>query len=558
MPGLKNIQSTYKERQQEIIFNIALEAEQRSLLESGLWFHDDVRNNFYYASYLFAAAVDDSFELPFDREQAKQKAQDVLLEILMLQNRQPGTELYGHWPLGLNPVPRDASPHELPVELMGNLLAYFCKRYGGALNAQLRIVLNTAFGHIYRSDFYRKPVVTIGHHEAKYTAAKLIFGTMFADEILLEDGRQSLKDTLAYIRTKGMPEYGSLPWFWHWVQAFTCALELVPPEDTELTTSLKEMLDHLWNVRAEFYLRGAWVGAHSRGWPHDVPGDANVLHDYVQFGDFQLPEMMPRTEYAGLLFYQASDEILAAAMNHQSPVEVRKITQKVVPTDPQPQPLLHSYAYITEEFAAGGMWERVEEFDNEQLRWAFSLPVSGEGGANQLYFFHPGQGYNEGDPRHQSRYMEVLYHKNVIISLFPIPQGEKNTIIGVLPQGEWKQEPNTLYGQVGETYVVIYLSHSYQLQERSRFIEVSVAGMPGGVIVEALGIKKAAECGIIGLEAFAAAMAHKERNFEVGEVLAANYINMDGESLVLSISRESELPQAQLNGIQISLDHYSV
>ncbi|AIQ74977.1 hypothetical protein NST41_19335 [Paenibacillus sp. FSL L8-0696] len=558
MPGLKNIQSTYKERQQEIIFNIALEAEQRSLLESGLWFHDDVRNNFYYASYLFAAAVDDSFELPFDREQAKQKAQDVLLEILMLQNRQPGTELYGHWPLGLNPVPRDASPHELPVELMGNLLAYFCKRYGGALNAQLRIVLNTAFGHIYRSDFYRKPVVTFGHHEAKYTAAKLIFGTMFADEILLEDGRQSLKDTLAYIRTKGMPEYGSLPWFWHWVQAFTCALELVPPEDTELTTSLKEMLDHLWNVRAEFYLRGAWVGAHSRGWPHDVPGDANVLHDYVQFGDFQLPEMMPRTEYAGLLFYQASDEILAAAMNHQSPVEVRKITQKVVPTDPQPQPLLHSYAYITEEFAAGGMWERVEEFDNEQLRWAFSLPVSGEGGANQLYFFHPGQGYNEGDPRHQSRYMEVLYHKNVIISLFPIPQGEKNTIIGVLPQGEWKQEPNTLYGQVGETYVVIYLSHSYQLQERSRFIEVSVAGMPGGVIVEALGIKKAAECGIIGLEAFAAAMAHKERNFEVGEVLAANYINMDGESLVLSISRESELPQAQLNGIQISLDHYSV
>lgn len=464
----------------------------------------------------------------------------------MLQNRQPGTELYGHWPLGLNPVPRDASPHELPVELMGNLLAYFCKRYGGALNAQLRIVLNTAFGHIYRSDFYRKPVVTFGHHEAKYTAAKLIFGTMFADEILLEDGRQSLKDTLAYIRTKGMPEYGSLPWFWHWVQAFTCALELVPPEDTELTTSLKEMLDHLWNVRAEFYLRGAWVGAHSRGWPHDVPGDANVLHDYVQFGDFQLPEMMPRTEYAGLLFYQASDEILAAAMNHQSPVEVRKITQKVVPTDPQPQPLLHSYAYITEEFAAGGMWERVEEFDNEQLRWAFSLPVSGEGGANQLYFFHPGQGYNEGDPRHQSRYMEVLYHKNVIISLFPIPQGEKNTIIGVLPQGEWKQEPNTLYGQVGETYVVIYLSHSYQLQERSRFIEVSVAGMPGGVIVEALGIMKAAECGIIGLEAFAAAMAHKERNFEVGEVLAANYTNMDGESLVLSISRSQNYRKLSL------------
>lgn len=46
------IQSSYKERQQEIIFKIALEAERRPLLESGLWFHDDVRNNFYYGSYL--------------------------------------------------------------------------------------------------------------------------------------------------------------------------------------------------------------------------------------------------------------------------------------------------------------------------------------------------------------------------------------------------------------------------------------------------------------------------------------------------------------------------
>ncbi|MEK3659650.1 hypothetical protein NSQ29_08790 [Paenibacillus sp. FSL F4-0236] len=552
------IQSTYQDRQQEIIISIALEAQRQPLLESGLWFHDDVRNNFYYASYLFAAAVDDSLSLPFDREEAKQKAQDVLLETLMLQNRQPGTELYGHWPLGLNPVPREASPHELPVEIMGSLMAYFCKRYGGALNAQLRIVLNTAFGHIYRSDFYRKPVITFGHHEAKYTAAKLIFGTMFADDVLVEEGRQSLKDTLTYIRSKGMPEYGSLPWFWHWIQAFTCALELVPTEDTDLITTLKDMLDHLWKVRAEFYLHGAWVGAHSRGWPHDVPGDANVLHDYVQFGDFKLSEAMPRTEYAGLLFYKAPDEALTAAMNRRTPVETTKITQKVVPADPNAQPLLHSYAYITEDFAAGGMWERVEEFDNEQLRWTFSLPVNGEGGSNQLFFFHPGQGYNEGDPRHQSRYMEVLYHKNVVISLFPIPQGEKNTIIGVLPHGEWMQDPNALFGQVGDVYFAIYLSQSYQLQERPGYIEVTVQGMPGGVIVEAIGVKESAERGIIGLDAFVIAMAHNEPQFEMEGGLAAHYTTSNGERLHLSMVSESEQPRALLNGVKISLENYTV
>lgn len=558
MPESNRIQSTYKDRQREIIFTIALEAERRPLLASGLWFHDDVRNNFYYASYLFAAAVDNSLEVPFDREQAKKKAQDVLLEILMLQNRLPGTELYGHWPLGLNPVPREASPHELPVEIMGSLLAYFCKMYGALLNAQLRIVIHTAFGHIYRSDFYRKPVVTFGHHEAKYTAAKLIFGTMFADEMLVEDGRQSLKDTLAHIRTKGMPEYGSLPWFWHWVQSFTCALELTPAEDIDLQTTLKEMLDHLWNVRAEFHLQGAWVGAHARGWPHDIPGDANVLHDYVQFGDFKLPDAMPRTEYAGLLYYKAPDEVLAVAMNRQTPVEVTKITQKVVPADPNPGPLLHSYAYITEDFAAGGMWERVEEFDNEQLRWAFSLPVSGDGGANQLYFFQPGQGFNEGDPRHQSRYTEVLYHKNVIISLFPIPEGEEGAVIGVLPQGEWKILPKGLFGQVGTAYFAIYLSHPYHLQERPGFIEVSIKGMQVGVVVEAISVKQSIERGIDRLEAFAVAMDQRKPLFETKDGIEVDYTTTNGDKLHLSISREQESPQALLNGIQISLDNYSV
>jgi len=327
-------------------------------------------------------------------------------------------------------------------------------------------------------------------------------------------------------------------------------------EDIDLQTTLKEMLDHLWNVRAEFYLQGAWVGAHARGWPHDIPGDANALHDYVQFGDFKLPDAMPRTEYAGFLYYKAPDEVLTTAMNRQTPVEVTKITQKVVPADPNRQTLLHSYAYITEDFAAGGMWERVEEFDNEQLRWAFSLPVSGDGGANQLYFFHPGRGYTEGDPRHQSRYTEVLYHKNVIISLFPIPEGEDGTIIGVLPQGEWKQLPYALFGKVGAAYFAIYLSHPYHLQERSRFIEVSIKGMQIGVVVEAIGVKQSIERVIDGLEAFAEAMAQKGPKLEMTESLGVDYITTNGDRLDLSISRESASPQALINGKQVSLDNY--
>ncbi|QQZ60247.1 hypothetical protein JI735_27595 [Paenibacillus sonchi] len=555
MGELQAAAGAHQARQNEIIYNIAIEAERLPLLDSGLWFHDDVRNNFYYASYLFAAAVEPGFELPFDREAGKCKAEAVLLETVLLQNRQPGTCLYGHWPLGLHPLPREAAPHELPVEIMGSLMVWFCKHYGSRLGAGLRIAFHTAIGHIYRSGFYRKPVVHFGHHEAKYTAAKLIFGKLFEDEELLADGRKSLENTLAYIRDKGMPEYGSLPWFWHWVQAFTCAWDL--EEDSGLKSTLAEMLDHLWKERGQFYLQGAWVGAHSRGWPHDVPADGNVLHDYVQFGDFKLPQAMPRTEYAGFLFYEAPGQVRAAALNRQTPVEVAKVTQKVVPEDPSPQPLIHSYAYITDSFAAGGLWERVEEFDNEQLRWAFSLPVSPEYAVNRLYFFHPGQGCHAGDPRHQSRYMEVLYHQGIILALFPVPEGEADTIVGVLPNGQWMKEPTALFGKAGEVYFAVYLSHNYQLREREGYLEVSAQGMRSGVVVEAISVKEAAERGTGDLAAFAAERAAQAPSFEAGADLAVQYNSIKGDHLQLSTDRLTST-KALLNGSPISLDHYTV
>ncbi|QUL52543.1 hypothetical protein KDC22_19050 [Paenibacillus tritici] len=543
-------------RQRQIVYSIAVEAQRRPLLDSGLWFQDDVRNNFYYASYLFAAAADHTMELPFGREDAKRKAEAVLLETVQLQNRQPGTKLYGHWPLGLSPVPREAALHELPVEIMGSLMVWFCKQYSAQFSAGLRVAFHTAIGHIYRSGFFRKPVLTFGHHEAKYTAAKLIFGKLFEDHELREDGRHSLEITLAHIRAKGMPEYGSLPWFWHWVQAFTCAWEL--EEDSSLKATLGEMLDFLWTERSQWYLKGAWAGAHSRGWPHDVPADGNVLHDYVQFGDFELPGgEMPRTEYAGFLFYEAPEQALSAALNRKSAVEVFKQTEKVVAGNQEVQPQLHSYAYITRDYAAGGMWERVEEFDNEQLRWAFSLPVGAAEGVNRLYFFHPGQGYQPGDPRHQSPYMEVLYHKNTILSLFPVPGGEDTAVVGVLPLGEWIRQPRALFGYAGNVYFAVYLSHEYKLLERQTYLEVTSADMPGGVVVEALSLDQAAGLGISGLEEFAAAAVHRVPVFAAGEVLSAEYTSWTGSTL-LQLSTDGSTPaQALINGTMVSFGHYT-
>jgi hypothetical protein len=229
----------------------------------------------------------------------------------------------------------------------------------------------------------------------------------------------------------------------------------------------------------------------------------------------------------------------------------------VVPEAPQPQPLLHSYAYITQEYTAGGLWERVEEFDNEQLRWTYSLPAGGEDGTNQLYFFHPGEGYHEGDPRHQSRYMEVLYHEGTVISLFPVPEGTDTGIIGVLPKGQWYKEPQALFGFAGNVYFAIYLSRAYELVERQDYLEVRADRMPGGVVVEALEVKLAEQRGIGGLDEFAEAMTARVPIFETGMVLAAEYITTGGDQLRLQAAA-GEGAVALLNHEAIRLEDYAV
>lgn len=548
----------YRSRMEEIVRKAAGYAWRRPLLSSGLWFHGDIRDNFYYASYLFAAAVHPDEAPPFDRTEGRRRAERVLLRVLELQDREAASPTYGHWPLGLDPAPELAAPHVLPVELMGSLMAYFVETYGKHLSPELAARFEEALSHVYRSGFYRKPLREYGHHEAKYTAAKLIFGQRQGDAALFADGRESLRQTLAHIRLEGMAEYGALPWFWHWIQAFTCAWMLV--DDVEVKAELGEMLDHLWFVRAVYYFKGAWVGAHARGWPHDAPRDANVLHDYVQFGDFELPNKMPRTEYAGFLFYEAPAGARIRALERKEASESRMALLKEIGGVKQ---RLHSYAYMTGQFAVGGMWERVEEFDNEQLRWLYSLPIRGEKG-NQLYFFHPGKGYDPAgtDPRHQSEWTEVLYHRSAVLAVYSLPEDVPGRILGVLPEGEWRFTAKGIFGRVEETYFAVYVSVAYRVRERDGYLLVEADGRRVGIVVEAVGVPEANRRGIAGLDEFVSALMSRSPRFEgdgrAGRI-GASYTSY-AEAAVLTLSVEGPgLPgDRRVNGENVVLESYSL
>ncbi len=544
---------TVEKRSRQVVGKAAAQAAARELLPSGLWFHDDIRNNFYYASYLYAAASDPEIKVRFDREQAKRTAEAVLGRVLELQDRREGSGTYGHWPLNLGGDPDRAEPHPLPVELMGSLLLYFFERCGESLPQELRAGFEAALKAVYDSRFYDRPLREYGHHEAKYTAAKLLFGSFYGDGELLEDGRRSLKALLERVQARGMHEYGSQPWFWHWVQAFTCARLLL--DDAEITADLNALLDYLWNERSLQYIGGAWAGPHARGLAADAPKDGNVAFDYLQYGDFKLPPQLVRVEYAGFLFYEAPEASRRAAMDRLVPVEVKKKILK--PQEDGSDRELHSYTYLTDAYAAGGMWERSEEFDNEQHRWDITLPLSYELGSsvNQAYFIHPGQGYNEGDLRHESPYAKILPDRSAVLAVYPIPEGEHPAIVGVLPKGEWIKEERAMFGLVAGVYLAVYLRNGYEAEEAEDRVNVRSTGDQPAVVVEAASVEEAESLDVEDLEGFAELMQGRTPVF-AADGRSISYRSLHSRRLELSLGEDGEA-RAKIDGQEVEFGEYT-
>ncbi len=546
-------------RMREIAVYSANRAMHAELLPSGLWHHHDIRNNFYDAVYMIAVSYDETCEVPFDRRTAIERAELVLGNVLELQDKT--TELKGHWPLNLNPLPSEAKANPLPAELMGLLMVYFFERYGDKLSESLQAKFPKAFQALYEADFYKQPLQHYHHHEAKYTAGKLIYGQLFSDEQLLADGLQSLRDTLARIKQVGMTEYGCLPWFWHWVQAFTAAYELA--EQKEIRIALSEMLDYLWQQRTRLYWQGAWVGAHSRGLPHDLPADGNVLFDYVQYGDFAFPTAVPRIEFAGLLYYAAPEQATAELNGRVYPYEIKQ----QVPPKPEASnyEALHSYVYMEESYAAGGMWERATEFDNEQQRWNITLPATGNGEANRAYFFHPGMyfgGTDSEDWRHQSNIEQVVMDKGAVMSVYPITADDEHQyIVGCLPKGEWLADERALFGKCGQVYVAVYLHQTYKRELREAAWRVISSGASQAVAMEAVSDKAAQSRGIDSLEQFAATMRVNAPTFKMDEtegiIVQAEYTALAGQTLSLQRQNNGQYNRL-VNNTNISFAAYSV
>ncbi|GHI00086.1 hypothetical protein [Neobacillus kokaensis] len=563
---------TVNSRRKEIVELAANKALELTLLPSGFWFHQDIRDNFYYAIHLFAYCTDKEFECSWNVEQCKKGkeiALDMIMRVLLLQEKNPQDSMYGHWPLNLGSNPAAAKPHPLPVELMGCLLILFHNKYQTELPREVNHYCSQAILNIYKSNVYRQPLKHMNHHESKHTSLKLLLGHLFNDLKLLEEGLQSANYMLQHIKQFGFKEYGALPWYFHWIQSFTCVWEVV--EHSEVRTAMNDLLEHLWKLRADYYLKGTWAGPHSRQWPHDAPKDKNTLLDYIQFGDFPLPNEIVRLEGSALFTYKVADEIVQDSVNRTKPEEIMRKIQ-FANVDGNVEKEVHTYVYIEPDFAVGGIYERVNEFDNEQHRWDITLPLT-EGTANsvnQAFFFHPGEKYILGDERHESSFGEVMFYKNMVMQLWPVPEGDQEvfpSIAGCLPKGEWIFEDVSGYGRAGDSYITFQLMNKYNIEERKDRHSITSQFTSGwnGVIMEAVSCKNALSLGIVSLDAFILAMKEKNQACfshacsltDSTDKLTAVYTTLCNDVIEFSVDRLGNIERL-INGGKHSFSGYKI
>jgi hypothetical protein len=204
------------------------------------------------------------------------------------------------------------------------------------------------------------------------------------------------------------------------------------------------------------------------------------------------------------------------------------------------EPPLTEYIFRTKHYAVGGIHEYMREFDNEQQRYQITFPVHKDGTANQAYFFHPGEGYQEGDLRHASGCGEVLLYKQVAAALFVVPEKQEDVIVGSLPFGRWKFGQNYSIGDLGDVYLIVHIWQRNEVDLGPHGVKVYSYGRNNGVVMEVVTKEEAESQEITTLEMIYEQVATHPARFTIeDQSISLNYRSFHGYEIGISTQHSS-------------------
>lgn len=214
--------------------------------------------------------------------------------------------------------------------------------------------------------------------------------------------------------------------------------------------------------------------------------------------------------------------------------------------------------YKTKDYAIGGMWERTEEFMNEQHRWDITLPL--RDGGNQAYFFMPNGNSSEGDARHAHvNSGHILFHKNAVILAYPEPLIDKEvkqqTMICFLPSGAWTFDKTSGYGHMDNIYMSFQLLQRFNVRKTEKGFLVICEGGIQAVAMEVLSVEEALALDFTSFEKFKkAAMASELRYLSTNHEVKFEKETLFGSNLKLTLDETGKLLNRTVNEKSVVLN----
>lgn len=303
------------------------------------------------------------------------------------------------------------------------------------------------------------------NHKLQYRTARYFYGQTWPNGPTLADGMTPLEakqegedwiyDFIERTVTVGQLEYDSVNYHQMYLLCFATLYDFA--EDLLMRRKAWMMMQLLLADWAPEYLKGNWIGAHSREKYNQVLhtvlncGVAIPL-GYLFFGDSYFHPELPETYYVSLVAVQGFRPlpILGDIATDRSKAYIHKETKAPrrgfgINTSDLPT---RKYSYVTKDYALGSSFGDITAVENH--RW--DLTWISEKDGSTCFFINPSFSkkqllkYFDDDPDkildniirqrpyykdpnkwiEGSPFEEVIQHENTLIALYDIPKDEKN------------------------------------------------------------------------------------------------------------------------------------
>jgi len=426
------------------------------------------------------------------------------------------------------------------------------------------------------------------NHKLQYRTARYLFGQTWPEGPIFADGMTPLEamqeaqnwvdDWIDRTVSAGQLEFDSVNYHSLYYLCMTTIYDFA--KDPLMKRKAWMMMQILIADWAPEYLKGNWIGAHSREKYNQVIHTilncgVSIPFGYLFFGDSHYHPELEETYYVGLAAVQGFRPLalLGNIATDRSQPYIHKETKAPrqgfgINTSDLPT---WKYSYVTKDYALGSSYGDITAVENH--RWDITWVSEKDG--STCFFINPSYSkeqllkYFDDDPDkivdnivrqrpyykdpnkwiEGSPFEELFQHENTIIALYDIPEKERNGRVNgfysKIIEERIQDQSGWLFCQTDSIYFAVRMLTEFEWHEEKDHFQVTMNNRRTGVIMEV-----AQQAEFSSFEAFQNRIKNNDLFIEMNK-LHIVYRNSRGDNLDFTYP-----DKRKLNGKEIAFENW--